>query len=272
MFRQGTHFTKTWQIKNTGTCTWGPSYALVYAGGDLMNGPQSEPLPAVAPGDLFNISVDLVAPANGGTYLGDWQFQRPDGTHFGVNSGGIDFIWVKIDVSYIVLSPSPGAGSATTTTPGGSSTTATTSTTCTPTLDATMAPQLLALINQARASQDPALPALTLNAKLSAAAQVHSNDMACNSNLDHTGTDGSTWYTRIQAQGYNYAYASENIYAQPPQYGGTAQSAFTWWMNSPIHRANILNPKVTEIGIGYADVPTSALGGYFTLDFALPKQ
>ncbi len=253
-FRQGVNFVKTWQIKNTGTCTWGPGYSLVFAGGDIMNGPQSVPLPKVNPGDIFEISVNLTSPANGGVYLGDWEFQRPDGTRFGVNSDGVDMIWVKISVSYIVVGPTgtPNPISAT----------------CTGQTNPDYINTVLSLINNARASNN--LPALTLDAKLSAAAQAHSNDMACNDFVDHVGSDGSTWFTRIQAQAYTYTYASENIYVGNPAFGGDANGAFTWWMNSQVHRDNILSPKITQIGIGYTFYDKSTYGGYFTVDFAHP--
>ncbi len=253
-FRQGINFVKTWQIKNTGTCTWGPTYSLIFAGGDIMNGPQSVPLPVVNPGDIFDISVNLTSPANGGVYLGDWEFQRPDGTRFGVNSDGIDMIWVKISVSYIVVGP--------TATPNPISAT------CTGQTNSDYINTVLSLINNVRAANN--LPQLALNAKLSAAAQAHSNDMACKDFVDHVGSDGSTWFTRIQAQGYTYSYASENIYVGNPAFGGDANGAFTWWMNSQVHRDNILSPKITQIGIGYTFYDKSTYGGYFTVDFAHP--
>ena len=87
---------------------------------------------------------------------------------------------------------------------------------------------------------------------------------------DHAGSDGSTWYSRIQAQDYTYAYATENIYVGNPAFGGTPEGAFDWWMNSPVHRDNILSAKVTEIGIGYAYSESSTYGGYYTLNFARP--
>ncbi|HVP20383.1 MAG TPA: NBR1-Ig-like domain-containing protein [Anaerolineaceae bacterium] len=253
-FRQGVDFVKTWQIKNAGTCTWGPTYSLVFASGDIMNGPQAIPLPTVNPGDLFNVSVKLTSPANGGTYLGDWEFQRPDGSRFGVNSGGVDFIWVKIVVSYVVVGPTPTPDPV--------------SATCTGQSSPDYLSQVLALINGARSSNG--LNALTLNPKLAAAAQAHSKDMACNDFVDHVGSDGSTWFTRIKAQNYKYSYASENIYVGNPAFGGDPQGAFTWWMNSQVHRDNILSPKITEIGIGYAFYDKSTYGGYYTVDFAHP--
>ena len=94
--------------------------------------------------------------------------------------------------------------------------------------------------------------------------------MACNDFVEHYGSDGSTWFGRIQAQGVRYHSASENIYAGDPTFGGTPQGAFAWWMNSQVHRDNILNPKSTQIGIGYAYYYGSTYKGYYTLDFIQP--
>ncbi len=94
--------------------------------------------------------------------------------------------------------------------------------------------------------------------------------MACNDFIDHAGSDGSTWFDRVSAQGYTYAYASENIYVGDPAFGGTPQGAFEWWMNSQVHRDNILYPDVSEIGVGYVFRPGSTYGGYYTLVFAKP--
>ena len=38
---RGANFTKTWRIQNVGTCSWSPSFSLVFAGGDQMNAPAS---------------------------------------------------------------------------------------------------------------------------------------------------------------------------------------------------------------------------------------
>ena len=139
---------------------------------------------------------------------------------------------------------------------------------CTPQEDSDDEQQILEMINNARAQNN--IYPLTLNRKLSAAAYMHSKDMACNNYVDHTGSDGSTWYTRIQAEKYTYSYASENIYVGSPDFGGTPQGAFTWWMNDEIHRDNILSIKVSDIGIGYAFYTNSSYGGYYTVDFAKP--
>jgi uncharacterized protein YkwD len=106
--------------------------------------------------------------------------------------------------------------------------------------------------------------------QLSAAAYAHSADMACMDFVDHTGSDGSTWTTRIKARDYSYSCASENIYVGNPAFGGDVAGAFNGWMNSQVHRDNILSPKVTQIGIACVFNPSSAYGGYYTLVFARP--
>lgn len=253
-FSQGEGFVKTWKVRNEGTCTWGSGYALVFAYGEQMSAPPLNPMPAAAPGDIVQVSVKMTSPNRDGIFTGNWQFQDAQGNRFGVNSGGLDYIWVMISVgTKMDAPPTP------TPVPG----------TCAAAPNPDYVSQLLTLINQARA--DNGLPALTLNGPLSAAAQVHSRDMACNSLLSHIGSDGSRWDDRIGRQGYGAAYASENIYAGSPQFGGDPSGAMTWWLNSQVHRDNILSKKVTEIGIGYAFLSSSEYGGYYTLNFARPK-
>ena len=226
-----------------------------------MVSPQSSPLPSAAPGAVVDVSVDLTAPSSGGAFTGLWEFQDPWGQRFGVGSGGSDPIWVKIGVSIYDESGSIKAAGAppANTPPTG---------TCDLQQDSGYEQQLLGKINTARAAQG--LNPLKLDDRLSAAAYTHSADMACQDYVDHNGSDGSTWYTRIQAQGYAYAYATENIYVGNPAFGGNPDGAFDWWMNSQVHRDNILSAKVTEIGIAYAYSESSTYGGYYTLNFARP--
>jgi uncharacterized protein YkwD len=198
----------------------------------------------------MDLSVNLVAPASGGAYTAKYELHDGSGNPFSIDGGR--YVWVMITVGTTAALP----------------TASSTSGSCTYVENATLVSQLFSLINAARASNG--LPALSLNAKLSAAAMVHSIGMACHSSLSHTGWDGSTPKARISAQGYAYSYADEAIYAQPPEYGGTAQAAVDWWLNDPPHRAILLSSKATEIGLGYAYVAGSALGGYFTADAAAP--
>ena len=91
-FPPGAAFTKTWRVRNSGTCAWETGTKLVFVSGDPLGGPAAVDVSPVAPGSSSDISVDLAAPADPGTYRGNWQLQAPDGTRFG------SVIYVKIIV------------------------------------------------------------------------------------------------------------------------------------------------------------------------------
>jgi hypothetical protein len=77
------NFTKTWRIKNNGTCTWTPAYAVVFSTGNSMSGPASQALTGnVNPGQTVDISVNLTAPAASGDYRGDWKLRDAGGVLF----------------------------------------------------------------------------------------------------------------------------------------------------------------------------------------------
>ena len=78
------NFTKTWELKNDGTCEWTTAYTVAFDSGDQMGGPSSQPLTAaVAPGATGQISVELVAPATPGTYSSYWVIRNNAGQIFG---------------------------------------------------------------------------------------------------------------------------------------------------------------------------------------------
>ncbi len=88
----GTAFTKTWEIRNVGTCTWTTSYAEVLAFGNSLGATSPVFLPAaVAPGATSNFSVNMVAPTTAGHYRSYWRFQDASSNQFGVGSGMITF-------------------------------------------------------------------------------------------------------------------------------------------------------------------------------------
>lgn len=126
---------------------------------------------------------------------------------------------------------------------------------------------LINLINTERTANG--LAAYGINGLLTSAARGHSQDMACNAYFSHTGLDGSTSASRVAAQGYSYSWVGENIYAGSGGYN-SPESAFTYWMQSPAHYANLMNVNYTEIGIGYVFYASSPYGGYFTANFAKP--
>ena len=124
--------------------------------------------------------------------------------------------------------------------------------------------QIFELVNNERVTQG--LSPLVENEKLSAAALVHTADMACNSFFKENGSDGSTPEERVAAQGYIASFILQEIHAQPPEYGGDGQAAFDAWMGG----TTLLAPSATEIGIAYTYSSDSALGGYFTIILAAP--
>lgn len=128
--------------------------------------------------------------------------------------------------------------------------------------------QVVALTNQQRLAHG--CGPLTMNSRLRAAAEGHSKDMAVNDFFSHTGSGNSSPWSRILAQGYSYSRAGENIaagYASP-------ESVVTGWMNSPGHRANILNCGFIHIGVGYYyhqnDTGNVNYRHYWTQVFASP--
>jgi hypothetical protein len=98
-YAPGSHFTKTWRLKNTGTTTWTTGYALIYISGTLMDAPPTVQLPGeVAPEATIDVSVNLVAPADEGIYQGFWKLRTAAGQIFGVGEDGVDAFWVTIAV------------------------------------------------------------------------------------------------------------------------------------------------------------------------------
>jgi Ca2+-binding RTX toxin-like protein len=106
--------------------------------------------------------------------------------------------------------------------------------------------QVLKLVNQYRSQNG--LRALTLSQELDQAADKYANRMATGDFFSHNDPNGSTPFTRMKAEGYNYSWAGENIAAGY----STPEAVVQGWMNSPGHRANILNANYTHMGLGYA--------------------
>lgn len=87
-YSPGETFTKTWRLKNTGSCTWNSSYTLVFDSGEAMGGPGSLPLSGtVAPGGEIDLSVALTAPAKAGTYRGYWRLRNAAGEMLPIEKG-----------------------------------------------------------------------------------------------------------------------------------------------------------------------------------------
>lgn len=103
--------------------------------------------------------------------------------------------------------------------------------------------EVIALVNAERAKEG--LAALTMDLQVQAAAQVRA--MECEQLFSHTRPDGTSFATALKEQNVSYRRAGENIaWGQR-----TPQQVVTAWMNSEGHRANIMNPNFTKIGVGY---------------------
>ncbi|MGE5249173.1 MAG: NBR1-Ig-like domain-containing protein [Bacteroidota bacterium] len=97
----GSAFTKTWRLKNAGTCTWTSAYALVFDHGQQMDAPATLPLTTVnvPPGGTVDVSVPLRAPSTPGTYQADFRLRAADGVIFGIGANAQGSFWVKIVAS-----------------------------------------------------------------------------------------------------------------------------------------------------------------------------
>jgi hypothetical protein len=99
IFNPGTHFTKTWRLKNIGNCSWNSAYALVFKDGFAMTDRSAIQLPGIVrPGEMVEISVDMVAPDKPGNYKSNWQLRNEAGRIFGVGPNADKSIWALIKV------------------------------------------------------------------------------------------------------------------------------------------------------------------------------
>lgn len=105
---------------------------------------------------------------------------------------------------------------------------------------------VISLANAART--EGGLSTLTSNGLLAKAAQAKANDMLGRQYFSHNTPTGETPWSFIQAAGYSYVTAGENLAIDFTE----AESVQKAWMNSPGHRANIMNKSFQEIGIGIA--------------------
>ncbi|WP_089156980.1 CAP domain-containing protein [Micromonospora sp. NBS 11-29] len=121
--------------------------------------------------------------------------------------------------------------------------------------------QVVDLVNQERAKAG--CKALSVDSKLTLAAQRHSQDQADHKKMAHDGSDGSKPWDRVARTGYTYGAVAENVawnYQTPAE-------VMAGWMKSDGHRKNILNCSYTEIGVGVA----RSNGPYWTQVFATPR-
>jgi uncharacterized protein YkwD len=114
------------------------------------------------------------------------------------------------------------------------------------------------------------LAPLKVNSKLAAVAQAYSQTLATQDFMAHQGLDGTQPWDRMTAGGYKWSRAAENIAAGQQ----TPEEVMQSWIDSPGHRANLLDPKLKDIGVGYYflanDTGNVNYNSYWTQDFGAP--
>lgn len=278
----GMIFTKTWRVRNTGTCIWGPDYTISHYSDEQMGALTAVPLGVTRPAEEVDISVDLRAANTLGIHRGNFVIKNPAGLIMSVDDDSR--LWVIINVTNTVTmtptatrtataNPGTESGSVTPTSTGAISTASNVSSAnvaaaCpVTTIDAKLT-ETIAAVNAYRARNN--LPAYDVDILLSQAAQRHANDMACNNLFVHRGSDGSSPQSRVVDTGYIASSVSENVYGSYPPL--TGQGVVDWWINDRTdlrHNQNLLSTAFTEIGIGYSFYENF---GYFVLVFATPER
>jgi Ig-like domain from next to BRCA1 gene len=115
----GQAFTKTWKVKNAGSCAWDAGFKFVFTGGEQMGGATVTLPSAVAAGAVYDISVPLTAPNKSGTLRGNWRMQTGAGQFFG------DEVYVQVVVGGGAAATNTGAAATSTTSPATNTVTAT---------------------------------------------------------------------------------------------------------------------------------------------------
>ena len=91
-YSKGATFTKSWTLKNTGTCDWNTGYKLsIKSGKDMSVKGYVNISEETDPGETIKIEVPMTAPSTAGTYKGIWQMETNKGVKFGQ-------VWVQIVV------------------------------------------------------------------------------------------------------------------------------------------------------------------------------
>lgn len=107
------------------------------------------------------------------------------------------------------------------------------------------------------------LPALNIDSQLTSAAQAKANDMFADDYWAHIAPDGATPWSFINASGYDYQVAGENL----AKGFNTSAGVVSGWMASQVHKENILNSSYKDVG--YAVVNGVLLGSETTLVVAM---
>lgn len=107
----GEKVTKTWRVRNNGTCAWESGFTFRFVGGEAMGGSPVVLSEAVQPGKETDVSVALTAPGSAGSYRGNWRMTNKTGAFFG------DEVYVLITVGTSTATATTTASATATPTP-----------------------------------------------------------------------------------------------------------------------------------------------------------
>lgn len=100
IFAPGATFSKTWRLKNSGSCMWTKDYKLMYYSGEVMNAQTAVNMPFfVYPGETVDVTANMVAPGAPGDYRSYWILSNANGKMFGLGSNASNPFWVDIKVA-----------------------------------------------------------------------------------------------------------------------------------------------------------------------------
>ena len=128
--------------------------------------------------------------------------------------------------------------------------------------------RVLVLHNQAR--KDLGLRPLCVDLKLTRAARSHSREMIEKDYFSHSSYDGESVSERLRRFGYDLSIYGENIAGGSGTFG-EPDSTFRRWMNSPGHKANILDSRFRPVGVGTYTGDYKGIQEYtmYTVDFGV---
>jgi uncharacterized protein YkwD len=137
--------------------------------------------------------------------------------------------------------------------------------------DAALLDSVLSRLNEIRAnggrcggSEFAPSPPLERSPVLDEAARIHAEDMANNSFLAHTGSDGSNPGDRVTRAGYEWRVVAENVASGQT----SADDIAATWLESAVHCANLMDAKYSETGIAYALNPGDGRDIYWVQVYA----
>jgi uncharacterized protein YkwD len=122
--------------------------------------------------------------------------------------------------------------------------------------------RILDLTNAERKKKD--LPPLKADPVLCEVARAHSANMAKQNKMAHE-LDGKTTYDRVKGAGYRFSWIAENL----ANGDVGVEEVMEAWMDSKVHRENILDTNFTEVGLGLAQDGQNV---YYTEVFAKPRK